>query len=111
MDCFASLAMTTVKSEDVELRESHVRSSHHSASLRPVAVLGKNPAHLRPEEYRLDLGPDFPDHAAPRSDAADRRLSPHTGDAGRRRHLLRHPMHHARVGTSLSDAVAAAEGF
>ena len=34
-------------------------------------------------------------HAQARPDAADRRLSQDAGDAGRRRHLLRHPADHA----------------
>ena len=56
------------------------------------------------KKIAVDLGPDHADHAAPRSDADDRRLSPHAGDADRRRHLLRHPMHHARAGAPLSGA-------
>src|ERR1700755_367898 len=86
----------------------HGRAAHHSASLRRVAVLRENQADLRPEEDRMDLGPDLPDHAAARSDAADRRLSAHAGDADRRRHLLRYAMHHARAGAAVSRAWPAA---
>ena len=61
------------------------------------------------QEDRVDLGADHADHAAARSDADDRRLSPHAGDADRRRHLLRHPMHHARAGAALSGTEPVAE--
>src|SRR5262249_42115408 len=85
--------------------------ARHPASFRRVAVLGEDPADLRHQEARLDLGADHADHAAAGPDADDRRLSPHARHANRRRHLLRHAMHHARAGAALPDAVAAAEGF
>ena len=44
------------------------------------------------------------DHAEARPDAADRRLSPHAGDADRRRRVLRHADHHPRDRTPLSVA-------
>ena len=47
------------------------------------------------KQARLEVGRDPQHHAQARPDAADRRLSQDAGDADRRRHLLRHPAHHA----------------
>jgi hypothetical protein len=52
----------------------------------------------------MDVGADYADHAAAGPDADDRRLSAHPGDADRRRHLLRHPVHHPRTGTAFPGA-------
>src|ERR1700742_3800239 len=88
-----------------------VRSAHHPASFRSVAVLREDPPDLQPEDNRVDLGQDLADHAATRHDAADRRFPAHAGDADRRGHLLRHAMHHARAGAAVSGAEPAAEGL
>src|SRR6478752_2341570 len=94
------------------LTSSHDRPlSHHPASFPAVAVLREGATCLRPEEYRVDLGPDLPNHAAARFDADDRRLSAHPGDADRRRHLLRHPVHPSRTGTALPGTDAVSKGI
>src|SRR5262249_31985704 len=92
---------------------NHSRGSTHAAkpscypaSFRAVAVLRKNPPDLRPQADRLAVVAHFPDHAEARPDAVDRRLSPYAGHADRRRHLLRHAMHHARARAEICRAFA-----
>ena len=87
------------------LRTQHGQPvSDHPAPLREIAVFGKGPPRLRPEEHTVDLGADSADHAAPGPDADDRRLPAHADPADRRGHLLRHPDHHPRTGATLSPA-------
>src|ERR1700704_2400387 len=94
------------------LNSSHdTRASHYPAPFRSVAVLGEGTYCLRPEEHRMDIRPHLPDHAAPRFDAVDRRLSAHAGDADRRRHLLRYPVHPSRTGAAVPGTNAVPEGI
>ena len=57
---------------------------------------------VRDQEAVVALGDPAGDHAQARSHPADRRLSQDSGDADRRRHLLRHADHPARAGAALS---------
>jgi hypothetical protein len=81
--------------------EKHERD--HSPPLSTVAGFREGSGRARHQGARMALGGDSPAAAEARRDAADRRLSPHPGDAGRRRCLLRQPVHSARTGAPLSQ--------
>src|SRR5215469_8000896 len=103
MDCFATLAVTVwgvtsrargdrAMSHPIILH--HFEQSPFSEKIRLIFGLKK-----------LAWTSVVISRIMPRPD-----LMPHAGDADRRRHLLRHPMHHARAGATPSRAVAVARG-
>ncbi len=83
---------------------------HDPAPLSEFALLREGAHRLRREAGRLEVGRDPEHDAEARPDAADRRLSQDSGDAGRRRHLLRHAAHHAGDREARARAAAAAQG-
>src|ERR1700730_7151910 len=83
-------------------RRRYVRN--HPAPLSDVALCRESTPCLRTEGHFVALGAYTEHHAEAGIDAAHGRLSPHAGNAGRRRYFLRHALHPARGRTAFSRA-------
>ena len=86
-------------------KKSDDDTRNHFPPLSDLALLREGARRVRDQAAGVARGRAARDHAQARSDPADRRLSQDSGDADRRRHLLRHADHPARAGTALSDAI------